>query len=75
MFNPFFKNYGPIKVSEIIRSLNINANNLFKDKEINDIKDLSASENNDITFFHSKKYRNVAKKTTEMIFLRPQTMR
>ena len=63
MSNPFFKNFGPIKVSEIIRSLNINANNSFKDKEIYDIKDLSSSENNDITFFHSKKYKDVAKNT------------
>ena len=60
MTNPFFKNCGPIKVSEIIRSLNINAKNSFKDKEIHDIKDLSSSENNDITFFHSKKYKELA---------------
>ena len=63
MSNPFFKNFGPIKVSKIIRSLNINTNNLFKDKEIHDIKDLSSSKNNDITFFHSKKYKDVAKNT------------
>ena len=32
-------------------------------KKINDIKDLFTSENNDITFFHSKKYKDIAKKT------------
>ena len=63
MFNPFFKNHGPIKISEIIKLLNININNQHKDKEIQDIKDLSSSNNNDITFFHSKKYKNVAKNT------------
>ena len=63
MSNPFFKNHGPIKVSEIINSLNISANNLQKDKEIHDIKDLVSSSNKDITFFHSKKYKDVAKKT------------
>ena len=38
MSNPFFKNCGPIKVSEIIRSLNINVKNLSKDKETYDNK-------------------------------------
>ena len=69
MSNPFFKNCGPIKISEITRSLNINAKNLSKDKEIHDIKDLSSSENNDITFFHSKKYKDVAKNTKASLCL------
>ena len=63
MSNPFFKNHGPIKLSEIIKSLNINIGESYKDKEIHDIKDLSSSIDNDITFFHSKKYKDVAKKT------------
>ncbi len=63
MFNPFFKNHGPIKISEIIKSLNININNKYEDIEIQDIKDLSSANNNDITFFHSKKYKDVAKNT------------
>ncbi len=63
MFNPFFKNHGPIKISEIIKLLNININNKYEDKEIQDIKDLSSANNNDITFFHSKKYKDVAKNT------------
>ena len=63
MSHPFFKNCGPIKVSEIIQSLNINTNNSYEDKEIYDIKDLSSSVDNDITFFHSKKYKDVAKNT------------
>ena len=63
MSNPFFKNYGPYKISEIIKFLNINTAEIYKDKEIHDIKDLASSTGNDITFFHSKKYKDVAKKT------------
>ena len=63
MFNPFFKNHGPLTISEIIQSLNINMDITHQDKEIHDIKDLLSSKENDITFFHSKKYKDVAKKT------------
>ena len=63
MSNPFFKNHGPFKISEIIKFLILNINNLNKDQEINDIKDLVSSSDKDITFFHSKKYKDVAKKT------------
>ena len=63
MFNPFFKNHGPLMISEIIQSLNINMDITYQDKEIHDIKDLLSSTENDITFFHSKKYKDVAKKT------------
>jgi len=63
MSNPFFKNYGPLNVSVIIKSLNLSINDAFKDKEIHDIKDLVSSTKNDITFFHSKRYKDVAKKT------------
>ena len=63
MFNPFFKNNGPIKLSEIAKHLNININDLSKDTEINDIKNLVSSTASDITFLHSKKYKDVAKKT------------
>mgnify|MGYP001234429065 CR=1 FL=1 len=63
MSNPFFKNHGPLKISEIIKSLNSSINTLNKHIEIKDIKDLSTSTKNDITFFHSKKYKEVANKT------------
>ena len=32
-------------------------------KKIIDIKDLFTSKKNDITFFHSKKYKDIAKNT------------
>ncbi len=63
MSHPFFKNHGPFKLSEITNSLDINIDNSFNEKEIYDIKDLVSSTKNDITFFHSKKYKDVANKT------------
>ena len=62
MSNPFFKSHGPIKVSEIIKFLNLNTT-LENDKEVYDIKDLDTSTEDDITFFHSKKYKYIAKNT------------
>ena len=63
MSNPFFKNYGPILVSDILKLINIETDNLKKDVELNDIKDLFSSNQSDITFFHSKKYVEYAKNT------------
>ena len=63
MTHPFFKNHGPFKFSEIVNLLKINIDNSPNEKEIYDIKDLVSSTKNDITFFHSKKYKEVAKKT------------
>jgi len=63
MPNPFYKNYSPFKISEIFKSLDIKFENVFLDKEILDIKDLSNANDNEITFFHSKKYIEAAKKT------------
>ena len=63
MINPFFINCGPFKISDIIQLINLNDLNIDNDQEINDIKDLLTSKKNDITFFHSKKYKNFAKNT------------
>ncbi len=63
MSNPFFKNHGPILVSDILKHINIETDNLKKDVELNDIKDLFSSNQSDITFFHSKKYLEYAKNT------------
>ena len=63
MSNPFFKNQGPFKISQILNSLDLNLKFSNKDSEIKDIKDLTSSTENDITFFHSNKYKDVAKKT------------
>ena len=63
MINPFFKNNGPLKIFDILKILNLDLDNNLKDQEVFDIKDLSSSKQNEITFFHSKKYRDAAKHT------------
>jgi UDP-3-O-[3-hydroxymyristoyl] glucosamine N-acyltransferase len=63
MINPFFKNNGPFKISDILQLINLDVFKISNDQKIFDIKDLLTSEKNDITFFHSKKYKDVAKNT------------
>ena len=63
MINSFFKNSGPFKISDILQLINLDDLNIDNNQEINDIKDLFTSKINDITFFHSKKYKNIAKNT------------
>ena len=62
MNNPFFKNTGPHNINFLIKTINLN-NNYLPDDKITDIKDLNTSKKNEITFFHSKKYLDLAKKT------------
>ena len=62
MINPFFKNTGPHNINYLLKTINIKNDNLVDDI-VNDIKDLSSSNKNEITFFHSKKYTDLAKKT------------
>ncbi len=63
MFNPFFKNLGPFALSEILKLLDVKMTGFNEDESISDIKDLYSSEFGDITFFHSNKYKNIAKNT------------
>ncbi len=63
MPNPFFKCHGPLNISEIIKILQINIEITNIEHKIYDVKDLNTSTEKDITFFHSKKYRDIAKKT------------
>ena len=62
MSNPFFTNHGPIYISSILKLLNIK-NEFNNDLAIEDIKDLTSAAQKNITFFHSKKYQEYAKKT------------
>ena len=62
MINPFFKNTGPHNINFLLKTINSSYENLPDDK-ITDIKDLNSSQKNEITFFHSKKYTDLAKKT------------
>ncbi len=63
MVNPFFKNEGPFKIYEILNTLNIDQHNTFENEKVFDIKDLFSSNEKDITFFHTKKYNEIARKT------------
>ncbi len=62
MFNPFFTNSGPFNILEILEILKIELK-IEKNQIVKDIKDLFSAEKDCITFFHSKKYNEIAKKT------------
>ena len=61
MINPFFKNTGPHLLSYLLNTLHLKVTG--SDEHINDIKDLYSSQSQDITFYHSKKYIDLAKTT------------
>ncbi len=63
MDNPFFKNKGPFKISEILNVLNLKIKVSNIDKSLEDIKDLYSAKSNDISFFHTKKYKYLANNT------------
>ena len=63
IINPFFKNKGPYKIDKLLKLSGIYNKENFQKFKISDIKDLSGATKNDITFFHSKKYEEVALKT------------
>ena len=63
MTNPFFKNFGPIKLKDIYKILNIKNNNKNNKTKIFDITDLNSASTKDITFFHSNKYKSQASVT------------
>jgi UDP-3-O-[3-hydroxymyristoyl] glucosamine N-acyltransferase len=63
MDNPFFKNKGPFKFIDILKELNLENDQNNQDQNIVDIKNLQISKSNEITFFHSKKYKIAANNT------------
>jgi UDP-3-O-[3-hydroxymyristoyl] glucosamine N-acyltransferase len=63
MNNPFFKNNGPFKFRDILKELKLENNQHNEDLDIVDINDLQNSKLNEITFFHSQKYKSVANNT------------
>jgi UDP-3-O-[3-hydroxymyristoyl] glucosamine N-acyltransferase len=62
MSNPFFKNYGPLKINEIFDIQKLKLDD-FKNNQINDVKDLVSANENDLTFFHNKNYSKLASQT------------
>ena len=75
MINPFFKNNGPFNISDILLLINLNDFKIVDDQEIIDIKDLFTSKKNDITFFHSKKYKDIAKNTKASFCLTTESLK
>ncbi len=75
MSNPFFKNNGPFLILDILKILKINLTDLRENIKINDIKDLTASKKSDITFFHSKKYKEVVKNTKASFCITTETLK
>ena len=62
MLNPFFSYNGPLSINEIFNVLKIDTNNK-ENQTIENIKDLLSADSKSITFLHSKKYQDIAKKT------------
>ena len=63
MLNPFFKNFGPFKIDELLKATDVpNKENFTKDKIYN-VSDLMSATDRDLTFFHSKNYLQLASKT------------
>ena len=60
MLNPFFKNCGPFKIEKLLSNSGIDNIKKFKNDKIYDVKDLISATKNDLTFFHSKKYSDLA---------------
>ena len=75
MSNPFFKNKGPFKIVKLLKFLSLKNINNFKNINIYDIKDLSTSTSKDITFFHSKKYFNLASKTQALFCITTENLK
>ena len=64
MKHPFFKNYGPFKMKDLLNDLKkSDLDNLNDDGIVHDIKDLQTADKEHLTFFHSKKYHSQASKT------------
>ena len=59
MVNPFFKNNGPFKFSDILKELILKIDEINQDQNVIDIKDLQNSKSNEITFFHSKNIKQL----------------
>ena len=75
MINPFFKNKGPFKLIDLLKELKTNHSENNNELIINDIKDLKNSQINEITFFHSKKYKSIANNTKASFCLTTESLK
>ena len=63
MINPFFKNAGPFNIEKLLNKSGLENKENFKRDKIYNVSDLVTATNKDLTFFHSKKYYELALKT------------
>jgi len=61
--NPFFKKRKKVYLYDLLKILNIKKKKIYKNILINDIKNIDQAIKNDITFFHTLKYRDLLKVT------------
>ena len=61
--NPFFKNYGPIKIEKLLSIIGVENKASYNKDKIFNVSDLSTATVKDLTFFHSKNYSSLAAKT------------
>ena len=59
----FYKKKNDIKLIDIINLLNIKSKFVNVDSKVNDIKDISSAKQNEITFFHTLKYKDFLPKS------------
>ena len=74
MSNPFFVNSGPFNISEIFKILKIELK-IDENLIVKDIQDLFNADEDCITFFHSKKYNEIAKKTKASYCITTQNLK
>ena len=74
MSNPFFINSGPFLISEIFKILKIKPL-AVTNQNVKDIQDLYSADRDSITFFHSKKYNQIAKKTKASYCITTQNLK
>ena len=75
MNNPFFKNKGPFKIDKLLKLSALKNINNYKAINIYDIKDLLTSTSKDITFFHSRKYFNLASNTKALFCITTENLK
>ena len=73
MKNPFFLNTGPHEIDELLKSLKLKLFGI--NDSVEDVKDLSSAQASDITFFHSKKYSEIAKTTKASYCITSQNLK
>ena len=67
--NPFFKKREKTNLLEVLQHLSLNIKKNYKKILINDIKNLDQASKNDITFYHSSKYKNLLNTTNSRFII------